>query len=458
MTLEQTGLARIIVIAPHRRVEMTVPEHVPLAGILPSLLRHAGPTLAEDGIAHGGWVLRRVDGVPLDPARSLAMLGVLDGETLVLAPHDRHWPEPAFDDVAEAIADGAARLGAAWSGRASLRTGRAVAALALTAGLVLTLTAAPGALTGGLAVAAAALLLGAAVVVDRAGRDAEGARLLGTFAMLGAAAGAALLGARGGHALLEPWPLAGALAALLATALLGEVLMPAPVFAAGATLATGLGAGAVLAATTGVPVAAAGALVAALGTAVLFALPRWAMSLGGLTAPGVPTLTGEAEDPAPPATDLAAAVRRSDTLLTGLLWGTAGAVAVGEALAPNRSGAGGLLLTAAVALVCALRSRAFAAVRHRVPLIAAGCVGLLSLLVYATRGAPRTPAFACAVVAAALLVALVALGTGRRLAGRPAAPQLGRLADVVCLLAATSVPILAALVLGLFGAMYGLGG
>ena len=42
------GLARITISAPHRRVDVALPEHVALAELLPEVLRHAGEGLADD--------------------------------------------------------------------------------------------------------------------------------------------------------------------------------------------------------------------------------------------------------------------------------------------------------------------------------------------------------------------------------------------------------------------------
>ncbi|MFD0787013.1 EsaB/YukD family protein, partial [Micromonospora azadirachtae] len=60
-----TGLARVTISAPRRRLDVALPEQVPLAELLPEMLRHAGVGLADDGERHEGWVLRRTDGVAL---------------------------------------------------------------------------------------------------------------------------------------------------------------------------------------------------------------------------------------------------------------------------------------------------------------------------------------------------------------------------------------------------------
>ena len=42
------GLARVTISAPQRRVDVALPEQVPLAELLPEVLRHAGEGLADD--------------------------------------------------------------------------------------------------------------------------------------------------------------------------------------------------------------------------------------------------------------------------------------------------------------------------------------------------------------------------------------------------------------------------
>lgn len=461
--MPQAGLARIIVIAPNRRVELTVPEHVPLAGILPTLLRHAGPALAEDGVDHGGWLLRRIDGTPLDNAKSLAMHNVLDGETLVLAPNDTVWPEPAFDDVAEAIAEDARRLGTPWGPHASVVTGRILAAAALAAGIVALFTETPTWRLGVLALAAAVALLVAAVCFDRVARDSAATQLTGGFALLYGAAGAVLIGAEGSRLVFSPWPVAGGAAALLFVSLVGQVLLPGVSFIAGTVAATGLAAVALLVATSLATVEGAAAVVSGAVVMTVFAFPRWAMSIGGVPAPSVPTLTGEIEDPAPPPAQLSAAVRRADALLTGMLVGAAIVTVVGIVLLVRRPTVGGLLLVGALTAVCALRSRAFAGVRHRAPLIAVAVAGTLGLAWWAWTEAlhgsyPTRLAVAGCLILAVLGFALFSLMIGRRVSRRAVSPRLGRLADITSFLATAAIPPLAALTLGAFGFMRGLGG
>src|SRR3954453_5372334 len=134
--LMSVGLARVTISAPQRRVDVALPEHVPLAELLPEVLRHAGEGLADDGERHGGWLLRRTDGMVLAAAQGLFSQGVRDGEVLHLVPAREDWPELEYDDVVEAIAEGARRRGSAWTASSTRTATLAAAGVLLGVGLI----------------------------------------------------------------------------------------------------------------------------------------------------------------------------------------------------------------------------------------------------------------------------------------------------------------------------------
>ena len=159
------GLARITISAPQRRVDVALPEHVPLVELLPAVLRHAGEGLADDGERHGGWLLRRTDGEALSTAQALFPQGVRDGEVLHLVPARDDWPELEYDDVVEAIAEGARRRGTVWGPEATRRATLLGGAVLLALGPVAVLDTGPLWMAGpwvGLIVAALLTLAGAA--------------------------------------------------------------------------------------------------------------------------------------------------------------------------------------------------------------------------------------------------------------------------------------------------------
>jgi hypothetical protein len=62
------GLARVIIVGPSRRLSLALPERVPLATLLPSVLAQAGEQVEQGpsdkpvGQPVTGWALRRSDG------------------------------------------------------------------------------------------------------------------------------------------------------------------------------------------------------------------------------------------------------------------------------------------------------------------------------------------------------------------------------------------------------------
>ncbi len=440
-----TGLARVTVSAPQRRLEVALPEQAPLAELLPELLRHAGEGLADQGQAHGGWLLRRADGSALSAAQTLSQQGVRDGDVLHLAPSRTSWPELEYDDVVDAIAAGARRRGRAWDGAATRAAGLVVAAVALLSGAV-ELLGVPGgsALSTAVALAGAALLVLCGTVASRGYGDG----------VVGAALGGLALpyGFAGGYLLLDssvaPRLLVGSVGLLL-VAVLGAVGTGHGLrfFVAGATAGC-LG---VLGALLGYWLSASGAaavLLALLATGVAVA-PLLAIRLGGLPMP-VPA-PGQQEPP--DRVRVFAAVARTDEVLTGLLIGHAVAVLGTAAVLVVDGGAAGRALVAVSATGFLLRARVFPAVRQRLPLLVSGAgpAAILGAALLAT--APRLVA-AGGLVGLALLAVVTGTAYGRRAPG----PYLGRAADILDALCVVAVIPIACAVLGLYGRMRGLMG
>ncbi len=489
-----TGLARVTVSAPGRRLDVALPEHAPLAELLPELLRQAGEGLADAGTGHDGWVLRRADGSALATGTGLAPQGVRDGEVLHLAPARQSWPELEYDDVVEAIAAGARRYGRSWDPAATPAATLGLAALALLAGLVALWragTAAGGAGSarpGLIALAVAAVLLFGGTTAARAYGDAvAGAALAGCalpFAFLGAlllagpgsvgsgpvgpgAVGSGSVGPGSvGPGFIAPFGFTApqvllASVALLLASVLGAVGVghALRVFVAG----TVVGLLAAVGALAGYPLPAAGAAAIVLATVVttLAAVPLAAIRLGRLPVPvlgpagsagAVPDRAGAVPDRAA----LGAAVVRADEMLTGLLAGAAVAAAGAAVLVARSGGAGGRVLVAVAATVLLLRARLFPTVRGRVPLLLSGVTGYLLLLGAPVLGGAQRDATVATAVLVPLAAVLVLAGSVYR--RRAPGPYLGRTADVLDVLCVISVIPAACAVLGLYGALRGLAG
>ncbi|XVV12427.1 type VII secretion integral membrane protein EccD [Actinoplanes sp. CA-131856] len=466
------GLARVTISAPQRRIDVALPEHVALAELLPEVLRHAGEGLADDGEKHGGWVLRRTDGVALATTQGLFPQGVRDGEVLHLVPAHDEWPELEYDDVVEAIAEGARRRGSSWT-PASTRTATLIAAGVLLAiGLVAVLATGPGwtgAAFAGLGLAVILALAG--VTASRAYGDARAGAALGAYAMPYAFAGGAVLVAtddRVGVFGLLPWLggselLAGSVALLLIAALGGVgVAASLRLFTAGGVVGLFGALTALVAMVTDASGAAAvliSALVCGIG-----ALPLLAIRFGKMPTPPVTLPTGadasegftgavslDASRDRPDRQTVFAAVTRTEELLAGMLLGHAvlAVAAFGVLAVAGTLSARILIAVSAAALL--LRSRLFVTLRQRVPLVVGGLAGVAALGADLLRGAG--PAMVLGLTAAALALALITVVAGATYSRKPPSPYLGRAADLLDTLVVVSVIPVACAVVGLYDAV-----
>jgi type VII secretion integral membrane protein EccD len=473
------GLARVTINAPQRRVDVALPEHVPLAELLPEVLRHAGEGLADDGEKHGGWVLRRTDGVALATGQGLFPQGVRDGEVLHLVPARDNWPELEYDDVVEAIAEGARRRGSVWSPASTRTATLAGAGVVLLLGLVGLLLAGPamtGAPFAGLGVAV--LLALAGVTASRAYGDARAGAAFGAYAMPYAFVGGAALVATGdrvGALGWLPWLgdselLAGAVALLLIAALGGVgVSASLRLFTAGAVV----GLFTAVTAVAGMFTSASGAaaVLAAILVCGIGALPLLAIRFGKMPTPPVTLPTGseaaegftgvnseralDAARERPDRATVFAAVARTEELLAGMLLGHA-VLAIGAFLVLATSDAlSARLLTGVAAAALLLRSRLFVTLRQRVPLVVGGLAGVFSLGWNMLAHADSTVLLG--VVAIGLVLAVVTVAAGATYSRRPPSPYLGRAADLVDTLTVVSVIPIACAVVGLYGAVGNLG-
>ncbi|WP_422772211.1 type VII secretion integral membrane protein EccD [Plantactinospora sp. WMMC1484] len=471
-----TGLARVTISAPQRRVDVALPEHLPLAELLPEVLRHAGEGLADDGEKHGGWLLRRTDGEPLVGGKALLPQGVRDGDVLHLVPARAQWPELEYDDVVEAIADGARRRGSAWSGRHT-RIGTLNAAGGVLVVCLFAVVAGGTAWELGslVAIGAAVLLSLGAVVGSRAYGDATAGAALGGYALPFAFFGGALLVASGDPVgvlgpfrwLGAPEALAGSVALML-VAVLGMVGVAAGlrVFAAGISVGL-LGA---VTALLGFLLSAAGsaAILMAVLVCAIGMLPLLAIRFGKLPMPPITLPTGaEAAEGFTAASPVAsgvrerpdrgrvfAAVARTEEMLTGMLVGHAVLAVAAALVLVVAGGFSGRLMVAVSAAALLLRSRLFVTVRQRVPLMVAG-IGCAVVLGTAWLFRMQETGLLLVTVGG-LVLALVVIGAGATYSKREPGPYLGRTADILDTLLVVAVVPVACAVLGLYAEARGL--
>ncbi|MEU5553779.1 type VII secretion integral membrane protein EccD [Micromonospora sp. NPDC047793] len=461
VTQAGTGLARIAVVAPHRRLDLALPEHLPLVGLMPAVLRQADEE-PSDGTGHGGWMLRRSDGSAVDLTRTLAAQSIRDGETLHLVPRRTEWPELAYDDLMEAVADGARRRGVAWTPFATRLTGLIVAGVLLLLGLVVIVTSTqPGWLGGAVALGTAAVLLAGGIVLSRAMADSLAGAVVAAAGLPYAFVGGVLVIGSGESvwALGAPHVLLGS-AVLLLSGLLGLLGVgdATRVFVAAVFVGFWGMVGGLLA--FGTMDAAQGAAVVVSAVALLLpAMPLLSVRLGKMPMPALPRTAEDLlrDEPQPKREIVYQATARADEVLTGMIFG-AFVVTVSCLVVLTATGTvSALLLAGVISLGYLLRARLVATVRHRVPMLAAGLVGL-GLLPLVGAADASTAARVLAVLPVALVAAGLAAAAGLAYSRRPPSPRLARLGDVCDILLQLAIVPVACSVLGLYAFMRAING
>ncbi|QKW16751.1 type VII secretion integral membrane protein EccD [Verrucosispora sp. NA02020] len=461
VTQAGTGLARIAVVAPHRRLDLALPEHLPLVGLMPAVLRQADEE-PSDGTGHGGWTLRRSDGSAVDLTRTLAAQSIRDGETLHLVPRRTEWPELAYDDLMEAVADGARRRGVAWTPFATRLTGLIVAGVLLLLGLVVIVTSTqPGWLGGAVALGTAAVLLAGGIVLSRAMADSLAGAVVAAAGLPYAFVGGVLVIGSGESvwALGAPHVLLGS-AVLLLSGLLGLLGVgdATRVFVAAVFVGFWGMVGGLLA--FGTMDAAQGTAVVVSAVALLLpAMPLLSVRLGKMPMPALPRTAEDLlrDEPQPKREIVYQATARADEVLTGMIFG-AFVVTVSCLVVLTATGTvSALLLAGVISLGYLLRARLVATVRHRVPMLAAGLVGL-GLLPLVGAADASTAARVLAVLPVALVAAGLAAAAGLAYSRRPPSPRLARLGDVCDILLQLAIVPVACSVLGLYAFMRAING
>ncbi|MQA26434.1 MAG: type VII secretion integral membrane protein EccD [Micromonosporaceae bacterium] len=459
-----SGLARITIAAPKRRIDVALPENVPLAELLPSVLRHAGEGIADDGEQHGGWLLRRSDGVALESARTLGAQTVRDGEVLHLAPRRTEWPELDYDDIAEAIAGGARKYGRAWSGRATRITSLSVATLIFMTALALAVRSGPPWFLPGLI----PLILGFLFVVigillSRAVGDSVAGAVVGGIGLVYAFVGGFLLLGPSGEGLADFGALHLLVAAtlLLVASVMGYIGVAeyTRIFAAGSLLGLLGIIGGLLGFIESLTPWGVAAIVVSIVVAFVPAFPLLAMRLGKMPVPALPQKPEEllADEPLPERESVYNAVVRSDEMLSGLLLGGAIATVACQVVLIMSGTTDGPILAGLVAFAFVLRARLFPSGRHRVPMLVAGLTGLTMLaIVVGDQVALEYRLFA--MVSAFVAVGGLVVSAGLTYSRRPPSPYFGRFADWFDVLLVVAVVPVACAVLDLYSYARGLGG
>ncbi|CAM5361037.1 MULTISPECIES: type VII secretion integral membrane protein EccD [Streptomyces] len=273
-------LCRLTVEGLAGRADLAVPVTMPLAALLPVLLRQAGKP-SGDGTS---WTLQRFGEEPLDLDGTPQTLGLRHGEVLYLRPEAEALPPLVFDDVADGVAHVVDGRPGRWSAGATRWLALVTACFAVAAAATAVLLAAPGGTTAAGA-GLAALLLGTAAVVARRGRaDRAVVAVAGCGALvLGLLAGVVSTPAPGTTGLL----LAAAWLLVLSGGLLALRTLPPLVPATALALAVATAAACAVRA-TGCSAAQATGLVAGALFVLGHLAPRVALRTARLRVPHLP--------------------------------------------------------------------------------------------------------------------------------------------------------------------------
>jgi type VII secretion integral membrane protein EccD len=384
-----TVFSRVTVVAPRTRIDVALPADVAVADLLPMLLDMAREATPDGGVRHGGWCLAKLGDSPLDPARTLASLGVVDGELLQLRRRNENPPPPLYDDVVDAIAESDPDSFRPWTKETARRFGHIAGALALIAAAVAVFLSGPVFNGQGSSLAAALTAGLTAIATLAAGATVARAYSAADTGVLIAAAGSLPMAFVAGFYIVPE-------GAGRPNLLLGFVLMM--IFAWAGILLIGHGVTVFVAAATGAtlaaiaflfatliahPVVGVAAATGAVALALMSALPRLTLQLAKLPMPTVP---GSAEDlkedtgfPEYAVIEKRTAVAHE--YMTGMIIGTGVTAALCAIIAAGDGTIWGPIYAVVVALVLMLRGRAYANGAQAVALLASGMLAAAGILV-----------------------------------------------------------------------------
>jgi type VII secretion integral membrane protein EccD len=376
----------VTVVAPRTRIDVALPADVPVADLMPMLLDMARESTPDGGARHGGWALAKLGDAPLDPSRTLASLGVVDGDLLQLRRRNENPPPPLYDDVVDAIADADPDSFRPWTKETAQRIGHIAGGLALIVAAFALFMAGP--LFGGSGLAVALTAGVAAIACVAVGATlAKGYQAEATGVVIAAAGGlpfAFVAGFSGVPGLT-----------IRANLLLGSGLVV--IVAAVAIMIMGTGITTfIAAATAGVigvlaftvatliahPAPGIAAGTAAVSLAAISFLPRATIWLAKLPLPHVPGTAEELKegDAFPDYTAIERRTAVAHNYMTGLLVGCGTATAIAAVITATSPKPFGLITAVVATLVLLLRARSYANGAQAVALLTTGMVSAGGIL------------------------------------------------------------------------------
>lgn len=456
MATGTTVFSRVTVVAPRTRIDVALPADVAVSDILPLVVDMARESSSDGGSRHGGWVLAKLgDSAPLEPSRTLASLGVVDGELLQLRRRSENPPPPLYDDVVDAIAEAKPDNFRPWTPETARRIGQ------IGGGL-------------GLVTAALALFFGGRLFPEGSGIAAA---VIGGICAIGfVALGATLAKAYDAASTGVLVAAAGALpmafvsgfytvpgSQLPANLALGSVFLV--IIAAASIMLLGTGISVFIAAATAgtlgaitflfalildedIPSAGFAAMAAAVALGLISLLPRATILLAKLPSPVVPgsaeELKKDSEFP-----DYSIIEKRTSVAheyMTGLLIGCGAVVAISAVLAAS-AGTFGIILAIAATLAILLRARTYANGSQAIALLTMGMLATTGIMLgWLWTATPMERLIW--VFGSAILIGAAALVTGVIFPHQRFSPPLRRTVEII---EAISIAVVLPLALGVLG-------
>lgn len=464
MATGTTVFSRVTVVAPRTRIDVALPADVAVADLLPMLLDMAREATPDGGVRHGGWCLAKLGDSPLDPARTLASLGVVDGELLQLRRRNENPPPPLYDDVVDAIAESDPDSFRPWTKETAQKFGHIAGALALIASAVALFLSGPVTVAGKGSALAAAIAAGVTAIAALAtGATIARAYKSASTGVLIAACGALPMAfVAGFHAVpgidFAPKMLLGS--ALMMIFAWGGILLigyGVTVFIAAATAGTIIALAFLVATFVEHPIAGVAAGAGAVALAAMSMLPRLTLQLAKIPPPTVPTNAEDLkEDSGFP--EFAVIERRTAVAheyLTGMIIGTGVVAALAAIVASGSMMPWGPIYGVVVSIVLMMRGRAYANGAQAVALLSTGMFAAAGIMIGWIVSSSEFGLIVF-VFGTLLLLGAAALVLGVIFPGQKFSPPLRRTVDIAEAILIASVVPLALAVMDLYAIFRGL--
>ncbi len=405
-----TAYSRVTVVTADRTIDLALPNALPLADVLPQVMRYAAPDNTNGSPT--SWTLAHLGGASLSLAQTLGDAGVLDGDILELRAQDDDVRPVAVEDVRDTVEDSVDASGGVWSTLTTRSFSVILGVAVLTALGVVSWVAGQFADSARLAdiITPAATLITAAVLLFVAWWSSRFARVLDAqVAAGGAMVWAALAGwVAGDRADVDTWEtvaftvvsvaLVAGIARLLTPAATGHLAAAAVMLVAGLSYA--------IVGWTDAPIDQYRRILPVAVLLVVGVIPLVSLSVGGLASADYRVRHVGRLD----LVTLRARYRASNAVLIGSLVGISLVVAWGGVALDLAGSSWDRTLALTLAAAALLRSRLFSRTPHMLPLRIAGvAVVVFAMGRFAVEEESATPWLVVAI--SLVLVAAVAAST-----------------------------------------------